>query len=98
MKESKAKAFMFTCIGILAICIAVQVTMPATAQSPEPTEVASTINAGGYRFVYMSNGDVYCNSDAAGPVPWYYNSNVFESAGVIANTDTSMGDVKRSFR
>ena len=96
MRESKARAFMFTCIGILAICIAVQVTIPATAQSPDPTSIAAA-----FRTIYscdailMDNGDLYTNQ-LMGPIGWSFNSNVFESP--IDNTDSSLGDVKKSFR
>lgn len=100
MKESKAKAFMFYCIGLLAVCVAVQVTIPATAQSPEPTTIAAAFRDGSQSInvVVMSNGDVYADSAVGEPRPWYFNSNVFGNQGPISNTDGSLGDVKRSFR
>jgi len=98
MKETKAKAFMFTCIGILAICIAVQVTIPATAQSPEPPTVAAAFQTeqGNYQ-VYMSNGDVH-TSGGTNTVDWWYSTNAFEIENPTGNSSESLGDVKRSFR
>ena len=88
---------MFTCIGILAICIAVQVVMPATAQSPDTSVATSFRTMYNCDAVVMDNGDVYVTSENVGSISWTYNSNVFE-AGPISNTDSSMGDVKWTFR
>ena len=98
MKESKAKAFMFTCIGLLAVCAAVQITIPATAQLPEASVAAALRDAGtGRLLIVMDNGDIYSESDAFNALSWYYNSNVLE-AGPISNTESNLGDVKRAFR
>lgn len=98
MRESRAKAFMYTCIGILAVCISVQVlTAGATAQITEPPEVAAIYSTDLGPYVFMTNGDTYHTRDDVN-FTWYHIGNVFDGQGPIANTGSSIGDVKRSFR
>ena len=96
MKESRAKAFMFTCVGILAICIAVQVVMPATAQYPDNPIVAAFRTDSAF-FAVTADGDWYSTNHGQ-IVAWYHIANSFDIQNPISNTDTSLGDVKKSFR
>jgi len=99
MRESKAKAFMYTCIGILAICVAVQVTVPATAQGPVRSEIASAYfcSVQGYHMAVTTTGDVYYASGQPNG-QWHFARNIFEDVGPISNKNSTLGNVKRAFR
>lgn len=97
MRVERAKSFMYTCWGILAIVIAFQL-VSSTAISQSQTAVATGVGyqpSGEWR-VICDNGDLY--GTHYGDPTWQYITNVFTEAGVVPGEEASMGDVKNMYR
>jgi hypothetical protein len=99
-RVESAKIFMFVCIGLLALAgIFHLVAADAVAQSPDPGAVVS----GWYNisiasnFVLTANGDLY-RASSSYPDQWLFVTNVFDSAGTVSASGTSLGDIKQQFR
>jgi hypothetical protein len=96
--KDRAKAFMFVCIGVAAVVIAVHLgTGTAIGQAQGGSFVAYEYSSTQtMHYALTSEGDAYRRPDGA--EPWQYWGNIIESAGVIPAQSESWGSVKRRFK